>query len=60
MPDIRQLTLEEAKRERKMYLSVIEMLKDNTPVETIARFRELWVEPLQELIQNLSENKPVL
>ncbi len=31
MPDIRELTLEEAKRQLKMNLSLIEMLKGNTP-----------------------------
>ncbi len=60
MSNIKQLTLEEAKTQFKMYASIIEMLKGNTPIETIARFRELWVEPLEELIKNLSENKPLL
>jgi hypothetical protein len=53
MPVIKQLTLEEAERQLTMNLSLIEMLKGNTDVEAIARFREIWVEPIQELIRVL-------
>ena len=53
MPDIKQLTLAEAERQLKMNLSLIEMLKGNTDLETIARFRGMWVEPIQELIRGL-------
>lgn len=53
MPDIKQLTLAEAERQLKMNLSLIEMLKGNTDLEAIARFREIWVEPIQELIREL-------
>jgi hypothetical protein len=55
MSDIKQLTLEEAKNQLRMNLSLIEMLKGNTPIEIIAMFREKWVEPLEELIEELSE-----
>jgi len=54
LSDIKQLTLEEAKTQLRMNLSLIEMLKGNTPIETIALFREHWVEPLERLVKELS------
>ena len=53
MKDIKQLTLDEAERQLKMNLSLIELLKGNTDLEAIARFREIWVEPIEELIRVL-------
>lgn len=53
MPDIKQMTLEEAERQLKMNKSLIEMLKGNTELEVIAKFREMWVEPLEGLVKEL-------
>lgn len=59
MKDIRQLTLEEAETQLKMNLSLIEMLKKNTSLEDIARFREVWVEPLEGLVKELKNTMAI-
>lgn len=63
MPDIKQEVLEEAKKQLKMNLSVIDMLKRNTPLWAIAKSRDEWVTPLEKLVHDLSEiekgNTPV-
>jgi hypothetical protein len=53
MPDLKQLTLEEAKQQLNMKRSMLEMLKDNTRLGDLANLRELWIEPLERLIKEL-------
>ena len=53
MPDLKQLTLEEAKQQLKMKRSMLEMLKDNTRLDDLANLKELWIEPLERLIKEL-------
>ena len=53
MPDIKNMTLAEAERQLKMTLSLIAMLKGNTPDEVIANFREEWVEPWEDVVVEL-------
>lgn len=53
MPDIKELALAEAERQLKMNLSLIAMLKGNTPDEVIADFREEWLQPWEEAVVEL-------
>lgn len=53
MPDIKEPTLAEAERQLTMNLSLIAMLKGNTPDEVIATFREQWVEPWEDVVVEL-------
>jgi hypothetical protein len=55
--DIKSLTLEEAKHQLKMNLSILEMLKENTPLDALASIREDWVEPLERLIAELTKGQ---
>jgi hypothetical protein len=59
MRAIRRLTLLEVERKLKMNNSLIEMLKGNTDLEDIAKFRELWVEPLEALLKELKINQTI-
>ena len=51
--DLRSEVLKQAKTELQMNLSLLEMLKGNTPLEDLANLRERWVEPLDCLIKRL-------
>jgi hypothetical protein len=55
MSDIRRRTLEESVTQLKMNKSLIEMLKGTTEIEVIARFREIWVDPLEVLVNELKQ-----
>ena len=57
MPDMKQMTLEEAKQQLKMKRSMLEMLKDNTRLDDLANLRELWTEPLERLIKDLEQSE---
>ncbi len=48
-------SLDEARRHLKMNLSILEMLKGNTEPRDLARLRQLWVAPYEELIHQLSD-----
>ncbi len=48
-------SLDEARRHLKMNLSILEMLKGNTEPRDLARLRQLWVVPYEELIHQLSD-----
>jgi hypothetical protein len=54
MPSLKSLSLPEARRHLKMNLSILEMLKGNTEPNDLAKLRELWVVPYEELVQDLS------
>ena len=41
-----------------MNLSLLEMLKGNTPLESLADLRDRWVEPLEVLIKELTKTDP--
>lgn len=45
--------LQEAQTELKMNRSLLEMLNGNTALEDIAKLREVWVEPLEQLVATL-------
>lgn len=47
--------LKQAKIELRMNLSLLEMLKGNTPLEMLADLREQWVEPLESPIDELGD-----
>lgn len=49
--------LKEDKARLKMNLSLLEMLKGNTQPQDIAALREVWVEPLQHLIEELQSSR---
>ncbi len=49
----RERVLDEARLQYKMNTSVLEMLKRNTPLEDLARIRDVWVTPIKELINEL-------
>ena len=51
--ELRAELLEQAKIELRMNLSLIEMLKGNTPLEDLANLREEWIGPLRELVKEL-------
>ena len=51
--ELRAEVLKQAKIELRMNLSLIEMLKGNTPLEDLANLREEWIEPLECLIEGL-------
>ena len=51
--ELRAKVLKQAKSELKMNLSLIEMLKGNTPLEDLANLREAWVEPLIKVVSEL-------
>lgn len=51
--DLKSEVLKQAKIELRMNLSLLEMLKGNTPLEDLANLREKWVEPLQRLLREL-------
>jgi len=48
-------SLPEARRHLRMNLSILEMLKGNTEPNDIAKIRQLWILPYEELIQELEE-----
>jgi len=50
--------LKQARIELKMNLSLLEMLKGNTPLESLADLRDRWVEPLEVLIKELTKTDP--
>jgi hypothetical protein len=45
----------EARRHLKMNLSILEMLKGNTEPNDLARLRQIWVSPHEDLIRDLEE-----
>ena len=47
--------LKQAKLELKMSLSLLEMLKGNTQLQDLAKFRQEWNEPLERLIKELEK-----
>jgi hypothetical protein len=51
--ELRSEVLKQAKIELRMNLSLLEMLKGNTPLKDLANLRERWVEPLDCLIKRL-------
>jgi hypothetical protein len=51
--DLRSEVLKQAKIELRMNLSLLEMLKGNTPLEDLANLRERWVEPLERLVHEI-------
>ena len=59
MPDMKTLVLEEAKTQLKMNRSLLEMLKGNTPLEDLAKLRDEWVEPLEDLVRELESERLV-
>ncbi|MGB2958232.1 MAG: hypothetical protein WBD30_05055 [Bacteroidota bacterium] len=62
MPEILELeemVLEEAKTQLKMNQSMLEMLKGNTPLEDLARLRDEWVAPLEDLVRELESERAV-
>jgi hypothetical protein len=54
MPSLKSLSLPEARRHLKMNLSILEMLKGNTEPNDLAKLRELWVVPYEDLVHELS------
>jgi hypothetical protein len=50
---LREKVLSEARITLNMNLSLLEMLKGNTPVEDIAKFRDEWAEPYERLVSEL-------
>lgn len=54
--DLKLKAIEKARTQLKMNLSLLEMLKGNTPLEDLAIFREQWVEPLVVLLRELENN----
>jgi hypothetical protein len=42
-----------------MNQSLLEMLKDSTPLEELARLRDVWVTPLEEIVRELESNRPI-
>jgi hypothetical protein len=61
MPKVvtRNLVLSETKTQLKMNQSMLEMLKGNTPLEDLARLRDVWVTPLEELVRELENERPM-
>ena len=62
MPEILELeemVLEEAKTQLKMNQSMLEILKGNTPLEDLARLRDEWVAPLEDLVRELESERAV-
>ncbi len=57
MSNVKNLTLAEAKNQLRMNRSLYESLKGNTPIEDMARFREVWLEPLEGLIKELDAQR---
>ena len=55
-PRLQSLSLADARRHLKMSLSILEMLKGNTEPGDLARLRQLWVVPYEDLISQLSED----
>jgi hypothetical protein len=58
--ELRAEVLKQAKLELKMNLSLIEMLKGNTPLEDLANLRKEWIEPLQGVIDELERQETVM
>jgi len=56
----RKLVLSEAKTQLKMNQSMLEMLKENTDLEDLASLRDVWVIPLEDLVQELESKKLVI
>ena len=54
MPSLKSLSLPEARLHLKMNLSILEMLKGNTEPNDLAKLRELWVVPYEDLVHQLS------
>jgi hypothetical protein len=55
VPTLRSLSMTEARRHLKMNLSILEMLKGNTEPNDLARLRQIWVSPHEDLIRDLEE-----
>jgi hypothetical protein len=55
VPILRSLSLPEARRHLKMNLSILEMLKGNTEPNDLARLRQLWVAPYEEIVVDLEK-----
>ena len=53
--ELKAEVLRQAKIELQMNRSLLEMLKGNTPLESLADLREKWVEPYEGLIKHLSQ-----
>jgi hypothetical protein len=51
--DLRPAVLQQAKIERRMNRSLLEMMKGNTPTEALDDLRAEWVTPLGGLITEL-------
>jgi len=51
--ELRAEVLKQAKIELRMNLSLLEMLKGNTPLEDLANLREQWVKPLERLVHEI-------
>jgi hypothetical protein len=55
----KEMVLSEAKTQLKMNQSMLEMLKGNTDLEDLARLRDAWVTPLEELVRGLESETTV-
>jgi hypothetical protein len=58
MPYQNMATLADAKLRLKMNRSMIEMLLDNTPPDSIAKLRREWVEPWEETVREMERTNP--
>jgi hypothetical protein len=56
--ELKSEVLKQAKIELWMNLSLLEMLKGNTPLEDMANLREQWVEPFERIIEELRSPDP--
>jgi hypothetical protein len=55
--ELRKMVLEEARSQLKANQSLLRMLEKSTPLEDLARLREVWVEPLEQLVQDLEDKQ---
>ena len=59
MQNLRQVVLAEAKHQLALNLDLLNMLRDDVPEEIRVAVREVWVEPLKRLIEELESNFPI-
>jgi hypothetical protein len=59
MEGFRQKVFAEVKRELALNLELLELLKRDSTLEDLASLREVWVEPLERLNEELGSGQPI-